>query len=165
MDLIKLERALSRHGFMVSRYLAPAGGLTLSHPALSGVVDVAITQLGDNKYRVSISAPMKKKATSLIAPIREVEGEGEDEGAHEMIVEQIVYLLKKHIQTIWKGLWAEITEQLNSAQYEKIMGGDRSYKASALRVMKVSKSKKIHSLCTDLIQAYDRYFESSLHNK
>jgi hypothetical protein len=87
MDLIKLERTLHRHGFIVSRYLAPAGGLTLSHPALSGVVDVAITQLGDNRCRVSISAPMKKKATSLIAPIKDMNG--------QEVIEQVESLLKK----------------------------------------------------------------------
>jgi hypothetical protein len=90
MDLIKLERALNNHGFMVSRYLAPAGGLTLSHPALSGVVDVAITQLGE-RCRVCISASTKDKWISLIAPIKDMNGEE----VIEQVIEQVESLLKK----------------------------------------------------------------------
>jgi hypothetical protein len=159
MNLEQLEINLTNYGFKVSKYLTPEEGFALSHPALSSDLsdkaEIIVMREGD-KYKIFFSTAVIQH--SLLSPIREIDG-------HE-VIEQVIHRLKIHVYAVFiKELWAAIVERLTLAQYEKIMGGDRSYKASALRVMKVSKSKKIHSLCTDLIQAYDRYFEFSLHNK
>jgi hypothetical protein len=152
MNLEQLESNLTNHGFKVSKYLAPAGGLTLSHPALSGLVEIIVMREGD-KYKVFLSTPVEQQGLNPLSPIREVDG-------HE-VIEQVTHRLKLHVHANFKQLWTAIVERLNLAQYKRVIGGDNSYKSFALRVMKVSKSKTVHSLCTDLIQAYDCYFESS----
>lgn len=65
----------------------------------------------------------------------------------------------KRGQAVCDSLWNAITEELTLSQYEKTMGGDMSYKAKALKAMEVSRSKTVHALCNDLIQAYEYHFE------
>ncbi len=62
-------------------------------------------------------------------------------------------------QAVCASLWNAICDELTLSQYEKTMGGDMSYKAKAKRAMEVSRSKTVHSLCLDLIQAYEYHFE------
>jgi hypothetical protein len=152
MNLKQLEQDLINHGFKVTKYLTPEEGFALSHPSLSDIAEIVVMREGD-KYKVFLSTPVEQHGLNPLASIREVDG-------HE-VVEQVIRRLEIHVHATFKELWAAIVERLNLAQYKRVMGGDRSYKAFALRVMKVSRSKTVHSLCTDLIQAHDRYFESS----
>jgi hypothetical protein len=148
MNLKRLEQDLINHGFKVTKYLISEEGFALSHPSLSDIAEIIVMPEG-NKYKVFLSTLDK----TPLSPIREVDG-------HE-VIEQVTHRLKLHVHANFKQLWTAIVERLNLAQYKRVIGGDNSYKAFALRVMKVSKSKTVHSLCTDLIQAYDCYFESS----
>jgi hypothetical protein len=66
----------------------------------------------------------------------------------------------KRGQEVCRALWNEIVENLNLSQYEKTMGGDMSFKAFALKAMRVSRSEKVRALCLDLVRAYEHYFES-----
>lgn len=51
-----------------------------------------------------------------------------------------------------KDLFNNITSYLTTKQYSQIMGGDMSYQSKALRIKKVTTSKKIHNMCDQLIQ-------------
>jgi hypothetical protein len=149
MNLEQLEINLTKQGFKVSKYLTPEDGtgFALSHPALSDKVEIVVLYDGE-RYEIFRSTPTEKGGIHRTSYVSVVYG-------YE-VPKYVMYHLKSHIFMACKKLWTDISQQLTIDQYRETMnGGDTSFKSIALRAMKISNSKTVHSLCSDLIQTYE----------